>query len=234
MKKQISLTLLLALCSTILFAQKAPDTKQEDQPKESAPSTPKTQKVEDYANAVSLARYGYANNCAICLITAADIMYKTGVTALAADAKTNPTAPTSGPSKPEKPNPADPAQILIDARQMAKGNANLLALASQVKPVTSRGAVGGPKRSTTRVEAGDVDIYRISFYGGESAAVALRGDGDTDLDLYIYDENGNFITSDDDGSDFCIARWTPRYTGLFTIRVRNRGRVYNRYTMATN
>ncbi|MBN8826663.1 MULTISPECIES: hypothetical protein [unclassified Spirosoma] len=234
MKKQAIFALLFTAFTSPLFAQNEPDTKRENDSKESTPSTPKTQKVEDYASAVNLARYGYANNCALCLVTAADMMYKLGIKPISADAKASPASTTSTATKTEKPNPTDPAKLLVDARKMAKGDAHLLALASKVQPTLSRGAVGGVQTASSRVYSGSVDVYRIAFYGMEPAAVAVQGDGDTDLDLYIYDSNGYLVAKDDDNSDTCIARWTPRYTGTFIVRVKNRGSVYNRYAMATN
>ena len=96
------------------------------------------------------------------------------------------------------------------------------------------GAVGGPKQSTTRVNARAADVYTISFRGGESARITVAGDGDTDLDLYVYDEFGNLVASDDDSTDYCVVGWTPRFTGPFTVRVVNRGGVYNQYRITTN
>ena len=37
----------------------------------------------------------------------------------------------------------------------------------------------------------EADLYKIAFRGGEVARAAVSGDGDTRLDLYVYDENGN-------------------------------------------
>ena len=82
---------------------------------------------------------------------------------------------------------------------------------------------------TTRVEGRTADQYVRWFAGGREATVVVSGDGDTDLDLYVYDENGNLVASDTDGSYQCAVSWTPRWTGRFTIRIVNRGRVYNRY-----
>ena len=96
------------------------------------------------------------------------------------------------------------------------------------------GAQGGPKSAKERVDANSTDRYEIAFVGGEKAEVICDGDGDTDLDLYIYDENGNLIVKDDDNTDYCICTWTPKWTGKFTIRVVNRGGVYNEYTIRTN
>lgn len=64
--------------------------------------------------------------------------------------------------------------------------------------------------------------------------VIVNGDGDTDLDLYVYDENGNLMGKDIDYSDYCVVSWTPRWTGPFTIKIKNRGSVYNRYKIYTN
>jgi hypothetical protein len=59
--------------------------------------------------------------------------------------------------------------------------------------------------------------------------VTVRGDGDTDLDLYIVNENGVRVAYDDDLSDHCVAVWMPPRTGRYFIRVVNLGDVYNRY-----
>ena len=96
------------------------------------------------------------------------------------------------------------------------------------------GRVGGPGEINTRVEAHDTDSYEIRFYGDEVAQIIVRGDGDTDLDLFVYDENGNLVASDTDSTDVCVVTWTPRWTGNFRVRVKNLGRVYNRYTLTTN
>ena len=64
--------------------------------------------------------------------------------------------------------------------------------------------------------------------------VTVIGDGDTDLDLYVYDENGNLIDKDVDYSDDCVVSFVPKWTGVFTIKIMNRGNVYNNYIMRTN
>lgn len=96
------------------------------------------------------------------------------------------------------------------------------------------GAVGGPERGASRVDAYSTNTHTVVFRGGECARVIVSGDGDTDLDLYVYDECGNRVAFDDDCTDYCVASWVPRWTGRFTIRVVNRGSVYNRYTITTN
>lgn len=95
-------------------------------------------------------------------------------------------------------------------------------------------AVGGPQANTFRLEARSYRTFTVSFVGGRKAEVALLGDGDTDLDLQVYDENGNLVASDEDDTDRCYVSWTPKWTGPFTIKVVNHGWVHNIFRIATN
>jgi hypothetical protein len=96
------------------------------------------------------------------------------------------------------------------------------------------GRDGGPGHADTRVEAHSTDVFHIDFVGRELATISVVGDGDTDLDLFVYDENGNLIAFDDDLTDRCYVSFRPRWTGTFRVEVRNLGGVYNRYHLQTN
>jgi hypothetical protein len=96
------------------------------------------------------------------------------------------------------------------------------------------GAVGGPKVQVTSVRAYSNDVFKVYFHAWEQATVVVRGDGDTDLDLFVYDENGNLVASDTGVTDDCEVRWVPKWTGLFYIKVVNRGPVSNTYVIQTN
>lgn len=80
-----------------------------------------------------------------------------------------------------------------------------------------------------RVRAGQTDVWKARVYAGVPVQVVVDGDGDTDLDLYIYDANGRLLASDDDFTDYCVGSFTPWFTGEVTIRIVNRGSVYNEY-----
>ena len=82
-----------------------------------------------------------------------------------------------------------------------------------------------------RVNAFQTDVWQARVSVGVPVTVTVDGDGDTDLDLYVYDSNGTLVAIDDDLTDFCIGAWTPRFSGVVTIRVVNRGGVYNRYVI---
>jgi hypothetical protein len=96
------------------------------------------------------------------------------------------------------------------------------------------GRIPGPGNDVFTVKARSSVNYTMTFRGGERAEIAVVGDGATDLDLYVYDENGNLIVCDEGPTDRCFVRWTPRWTGRFRIEVRNLGSTWNRYALATN
>jgi hypothetical protein len=70
-----------------------------------------------------------------------------------------------------------------------------------------------------------------SIYVGESTNyVTVSGDGDTDLDCWIYDGQGRLVDSDTDNTDQCVLR-TPG-VGLHRLLVKNYGDVYNNYVVS--
>jgi hypothetical protein len=79
---------------------------------------------------------------------------------------------------------------------------------------------------------GSVTYSNEWFYGGELAMVTVAGNGFTQLSVAVYDENGNFVTSNSGYT--CMVTWTPIWTGRFTIKVTNLGGSSNLYTMRTN
>ncbi len=126
--------------------------------------------------------------------------------------------------------------LLNEAKIFAKKDRNLLGRIAAVAKFLpdAKGALGGPKRAITEVKAFGTDVITVQFRGAESAVVGISGDGDTDLDLYVYDENGNLVASDTGGADDCKVRFYPKRNGVFKIKIKNLGNVYNRYTLVTN
>jgi hypothetical protein len=222
MKKLFVIAALLGMVFTASAQEKKDDTR------------PQSEAVSRIRLANQLARYGYQTYSASALIEAAQILSEIETQALKPESFTqgegDEVAKSSG-------NPEFTLENLIaDAKKFADGDQTLLALADRVKvtPDESRGRLGGPGRGVYRVPAGSTDRFVIAFKYGIPAEIFVSGDGDTDLDLYVYDENGNLITGDDDYSDDCYVCWTPAWTGNFVVNVVNRGRVYNEYLMVTN
>ena len=199
---------------------------------EPAKSTP--EQAEQMALAGKLVQYGYSTKTALPLIQAVQIYQRLNVQPATGE---TPVSETDGPvadniTKADTPARTE-AQLLADATTFANGNKTLLALIKDCQNGT-RGAVPGPVYRQDAVRANTTDIWTIKFRGGEIAYVAVSGDGDTDLDLYIYDQYGNLITKDDDYTDTCLCTWTPRRTATYKIKIVNRGDVYNAYSLSTN
>lgn len=187
-----------------------------------------------------LASHGYAESSPMALIEAADLLSSAPIrefndsTKIEEGAK-NPDEGVKGAATPE----ITPAKLIADARSMTKDE-HLLALADQVEAKiaaeasVARGNYYGSKYGRYRVYANSYMTFDEAFTGDRLAEVAVSGDRTTDLDLYVYDENGNLIASDTDYSDQCYVSFYPRWTGWFRIKVLNRGGVYNDYSIATN
>lgn len=192
--------------------------------------------VEMLQVAGQLLKYGYENKEALPLIQAADIYKSVGIGALEGQTKTQETAEDLQGEAGDKTSTVtyDIDKILADASEFADDNETYLALINELKQSGTRGATRNYGVHYDTVNASTTDTYTIRFRGGERACVVVSGDGDTDLDVYVYDENGNLVGSDTDYGDDCVVVWNPRWTGPFTIKVKNLGRVYNRYSLAVN
>jgi hypothetical protein len=195
-----------------------------------APAAAATDPVSMAATAEQLARYGEEKKDPLALILAARIKQEVGESPIERKKETK-----GGQGEANKPAKRDTSvQALLDkAKGMAQGRKDIVALADEVAKSGTRGAKGGVKFANTVVRSRGTDLFNITFNGGELARVAVSGDGDSDLDLFIFDENGNLICRADSRSDDEICRWNPRWTGPFRIEVRNLG-VANQYQLRTN
>lgn len=226
MKKHLIVTVLCGFC-TALFAQQTPDKPASTQ------TVPPEITALQLAN--SLAKYGYANYSASALIEAAEILATVPTQALGATGTKDSTAKPG--TKPDAKPDFTAANLLADAKKFAAGDTGMLAWADKVQSSLAsktRGAVGGPRFQVDAVNARSSISYGLNFTAGRLAEIFVSGDGDTDLDLYIYDANGNLVRASDDYSDDCYVNWVPSWTGRYTIKIVNRGNVYNRFWIGTN
>ena len=224
MKKILAIVCLCGL-SFAAFAQ-------EEKPVSDKKSSPELAALQ---TAASLAKYGYDNYSATALIEAAKIIAETPVQEL--DAQGTP-GETQEVKDKESHFSLNPEKLLADAKKFAGKDKVVAAYAKQVekslKGGSTRGAVGGPKYGEGRIYGKDYVDYELKFWANELAEIIVIGDGDNDLDLYVYDNNGNLVASDTDYTDQCVCRWVPIWTGAFRIRIVNRGAIYSNYAIATN
>ena len=224
MKKLMLVLISLAL----LFTAQAQEKKVESKNKPS----------EDLGNlqlAFQLAKYGYKTYSANALIEAAKIMSSVKTQDLKYESFKQDPAPKAQDTKKSKEG-YDLPSILSAAKKYAAGDAKLLAAIDEIEKSSNatRGRVGGPGERYSYVYGNSNDIYDINFISGQLAEIALNGDGDTDLDLYVFDSNGHLIAKDDDYTDRCYVSWVPAWTGRFTVKIVNRGPIVNNYRLLTN
>lgn len=183
-----------------------------------------------------LLRYGYANKSTLALIDALQIFSENPTQPLNTTREGSEVDKSKTDGKKAKVS-FDYDTVLADAKKFADGDENLLALIDNIDAEAKgaqRGAVNGPSRHYDAVNGNSIDTYQISFIANLLAEILVSGDGDTDLDLYVYDSNGNLIASDTDYTDDCYVCWVPAWTGRFIVKIVNRGPVYNNYVILTN
>jgi len=66
---------------------------------------------------------------------------------------------------------------------------------------------------------------------GHRTRIVLRGDGSSDLDLILLDEQGVVAAADERPADLAILTFVPEHDGLYFLRVVNRGLSSNRYDL---
>ena len=209
-------------------------TSQAQEPKPVSKNKPS----EDVANlqlATDLARCGYKTFSADALIQAAKIMGSVKTQELKYDSFKQEPAPKDQATKKIKEG-YDLASILAAAKKYADGDAKLLAAIAEIEKANQaiRGRVGGPGEKYAYAYGNTTDPYDISFIADQLAAILVRGDGDTDLDLFVFDSNGNLVQKDTDYTDKCYVSWVPLWTGRYIVKIVNRGPILNNYHLVTN
>lgn len=130
--------------------------------------------------------------------------------------------------------PVDVAMMFAAAKELAVGDDAVLGLIEDAETEGTQGRVGGSVRCLSGLPGGNTDVWEIPFYGSSYAEVAIVGDGDSNLDALVTDENGNTICYDVSYSDKVTCSFVPVWNGYFYITVQNHGRKRNSYYLLTN
>ncbi len=192
--------------------------------------------VSKAALAQDLFSHAQETKNAVAALAAAQIMMSLDVADVEREKETkdNPDAGEVSDADGNADAPADGMAMLAAAKEYAGGDAALMGLIEDAEAEGARGRIGGASRTLSRLRAGKIDIFKVPFYGGRLAEIAILGDGDADLDLLVTDENGNTICLDRSYSDKLYCSFTPRWDGYFVVAVANQGRVRNSYYILTN
>ena len=173
---------------------------------------------------------GRATKDPLALIVAAKIMKSLGST----DIDLKPEA-RADPANLQKPGqPVSPDTILLEARDLAKGDKITNLLIDETAALSRPGGAGQPKTHQDTVQPAATDVYIVVFDGGQLAEAGIAGDGASDLDLFVYDENNHLVCRSTASTDREYCRWWPRWTGPFRIEVQNLGVVADLYRLAIN
>ncbi len=187
--------------------------------------------VVDLLMAERLARYGEHMQDSLALIVAARIKQETGERTAKREFQT--TGGEGGASTSGRRD-TSVAGLTQRARTMAKGRADIVALANEVESARSRGRAEGPHVATSVIRGGALNALPLQFEGGVLAVVGVSGDGATDLDLFVLDESGKRVCASEGSGDDEICRFTPRSTSTYRIEVKNLGKIANQYLFVSN
>ena len=188
----------------------------------------KVKAVKAVALARDLAAYAEEKKSPMLMAACAEILIDNPSSEV--DPKNVQAAPATRPAQVELRQPVlDIAKMLADALKLAAENKDVQTFVKKVQdrvPDATRGPVLGPQRAVGIALAGMWVSYSIPFKADETACVYLQaGNPFAILKLYVYDENGNLITSDTENAAIAECKWTPAWTGKFTVKVVNAGLV---------
>lgn len=228
--KKLFLAAAMTAMAVFAFADDAPKAEEKKE------EVQLDENIQNIRLASELAEYGYANDSASALLQAAEILAQTP-TQKKDDVKV--TKEGTSVENPDKATKEFTAESLVaDAKKLAGKDKNLLAWAKQVEKkakTSTRGATGGVQYAEDFLYpnggTGVIDWY---FDGGRYAEIYVGSLDGADLDLYVYDQNGNLIVYDERTYADAYVSFNPRWTGVFRIIVKNNARYNAAFRMCTN
>lgn len=194
-------------------------------------TSPGTRVVEHVDAALRVAEWGRDHRSALALAAAAEILGKTR----AGGGGLELVGKSQDGAADEDPLHSAARRLHEEALRMLDNDPTRLRMATLPEaPAKVRGKTGGPSHVSRSISAGAEDTLEFEYRGLERAIVVLQGNSQTDLDLYVYDPNGNLVVSETNQTDSCSVRWTPRWTGKHRIVIKNQGATINSYLLITN
>ncbi len=81
------------------------------------------------------------------------------------------------------------------------------------------------------VGPGGTRVYTVTANPGAIASIVVIGNGNTDLDLFVYDACGRLLGSDTDASDNCLVIVRVPCNGRLQVEIENLGSCCNRFAL---
>lgn len=224
--KKLFLAAAMTAMAVFAFADDAPKAEEKKE------EVQLDENIQNIRLASELAEYGYANDSASALLQAAEILAQTP-TQKKDDVKV--TKEGTSVENPDKATKEFTAESLVaDAKKLAGKDKNLLAWAKQVEKKAKTSTRGATYTADFVYAEGGTTRHTCYFDRGRYADVYVSSLDGADLDLYIYDENGNFITSDTSNYRDARCGFTPKWTGNFLLVIKNNARYNATYELFTN
>lgn len=170
-----------------------------------------------------LAAWGRANKDPLSLVVAAQIRQGVGTKVVERKA--------DGEAAPAPAATDVVAALLDEAKALAKNDKTIAALADDVKAAATKGRVGGGIVSLGQISGRTIHTRSMDFRAKQTAEIAAVGTDTNDIMLEVFDEGGHLICRDTDPA-YC--RFTPAWTGSFTVKVHNNGGSLAHYRLETN
>jgi hypothetical protein len=104
--------------------------------------------------------------------------------------------------------------------------------ASDVKKGGTNGDKGGGDAKAVKVgnphtfdiQAGQRKVFRVTFTAGDKVEVWITSKENTDIDLFVKDQDGKLIVADTRDSKDCYVTFVPRRTQTYRLEVLNIGK----------
>ena len=108
-----------------------------------------------------------------------------------------------------------------------------LAVLAPCAPKTNAGRIGGAMSAYITVAPGESVYSDVALFANQQGIVTVIGNGNTPLDLYVYDGDNHFWVGTGYG-DRRLAVMNVYRSGFFRIEVHNSGPVANTFLISSN
>ncbi|MDR3153751.1 MAG: hypothetical protein LBW85_05630 [Deltaproteobacteria bacterium] len=195
--------------------------------------------VARLALAAQLAEQGRKTRSPLLLAAAAELYAVTSVKP-SGNAKTgNEGAQAPAADAGTSPEPVtDATALYAEAAAAARAASNDPLAETIEKAAAAKGSrqpvPGSGGENHDRVNPYDTDFYNVRYRGGEIARATAIASGDYDIDLYVYNGDGQLVAYDNDSTSIGICSWVPSYTRNYSLRVKNTTGSYVYYYIYTN
>lgn len=187
--------------------------------------------AETLAMAATLFETGLEANDPILVIAAAKLSASVSTEEIGAEPSAEPIDDAEPVAEASAADAAPPGteEMIAAARDLAADNAALLAMIDEIDTVATRAPVRGTLTGTKRLPPRTQHSFDVQLRARERTTISIDGGNDGNLDLFVYDENGNLVCQSRRYSDQERCTVRPRWRGFFRIVVRNSTRRTNTY-----